>query len=85
VEDEDVDPPSGSGDGLELLAGAVFRAIVDDDDLLPEGHRPDSIDDGLDRVDLVVDGDHDGQEELLGRDRLPRGGRGGGHSSLYRQ
>ena len=60
----------------QLLAGAVVGAVVDDDDLVAVRRR---VERGADAVDLraqvallVVDGQHDGDVELLPVGRLDR-------------
>ena len=47
--------------GRELLARAVGRAVVDDDDLLLGRLARDEPEDLVDRADLVVDGNQDGE------------------------
>ena len=46
------------------LAAAVDGAVVDHDDLLGDRHVTDPADHGLEGLDLVVDRNHHGQQEL---------------------
>src|SRR5262249_30871629 len=81
---------------LQGSPGPVRRAIVDDDDLLGDGHRTDPFEQGAHRSDLVEDRhqhrqalrDH-GQSRssqrsrsLLKRDKTPRSARGTRESAL---
>ena len=52
--------------GVELLPGAVGRAVVDDDDLLLRAFGGHETEDLVDRARLVVDGHQDGQLHGLG-------------------
>ena len=48
--------------GAQEVAGAVARAVIDDDDLLVRyGRGADPVDDGADGLGLVVTGDDDGE------------------------
>ena len=50
----------------EQLGRAVLRAVVDEDDLLRDRHGADLADDLGERVHLVVDGDHDREDQVVG-------------------
>ena len=54
-------PDRGVGQAGQDLAGAVGRAVVDDDDLARPGRREHLVDDGGDRRPLVEAGDDDRQ------------------------
>jgi hypothetical protein len=53
-------------EGDEALPGAVGRAVVDADDLLLHRRGVDALEDGLDRVQLVVHGDQHRQVTVPG-------------------
>ena len=60
----------------EDLAGAVGRAVVDDDDLLADRDGADPAEDLVDRLLLVVDRDDDREDQVVGNpDRSRASGR----------
>ena len=56
---------SSAAISLEDLAGAVLRAVVDQDDLLRDRDGADLAEDLVDRVPLVVDRDHDREDQVV--------------------
>ena len=63
MENQTVDGP-GLRQVLENLPGTIRRAVVDDDQLDLQGHGPNSPDDLLHRLSLVVHGHDDGESPV---------------------
>jgi hypothetical protein len=58
----------GALEAGEQVSGSVRRAVVDDDHLQVQRDLPDALEQGLHRVDFVIDGYDDGESDPVPRE-----------------